>query len=93
MVTAFILINVERARIGDAAQEILELQDITEVYSVTGPYDIVAVARVRESDRLAELVTEDLAGVQGVVNTETLIAFRQYSRHDLERMFELGVGG
>ena len=93
MTTAIILVNVERPRIGEAAQAILDLQDVTEVYSVSGSYDLVAVARVRESERIAQLVTEELAQVQGITKTETLIAFRQYSRHDLERMFGLGAAG
>ena len=91
MVTAFILISAERERIAGAAQEILELAGIAEVYSVAGPYDLVAVARVRENEGLAKLVTEDLIGVQGLMDTQTLIAFRQYSKHDLERLFSLGM--
>ncbi len=91
MVTAFILISAERERIAGAAQEILELDGIAEVYSVAGPYDLVAVARVRENEGLAKLVTEHLIGVQGLMDTQTLIAFRQYSKHDLERLFSLGM--
>jgi len=90
MVTAFILINAERSRIAPAAQEILNLDGIAEIYSVAGPYDLVAVARVRENEQLAKLVTEDLIAVKGIDKTTTLIAFRQYSRFDLERMFGLG---
>lgn len=90
MVTAFILINAERDRIAAAAQEILAMEGITEVYSVAGPYDLVAVARVRENEQLAQLATEQLIRVKGLTQTTTLIAFRQYSRYDLERMFSLG---
>lgn len=91
MVTAFILLNVERDRIAAASQEVLGLAGITEVYSVAGPYDLVAVARVRENDALAKLVTEDLIKVKGIIQTSTLIAFRQYSQFDLERAFGLGM--
>ena len=91
MVTAFILINAERDRIADAAQEILAVDGVAEVYSVAGEYDLVAVARVRENDQLAKLVTEDLIAVKGLTRTTTLIAFRQYSEYDLERMFSLGA--
>ena len=91
MVTAFILISAERGRIADASQEILDLDGITEVYSVAGEYDLVAVARVRENEELAKLVTEDMIGIEGLTKTETLIAFRQYSRYDLERMFSIGT--
>jgi DNA-binding Lrp family transcriptional regulator len=91
MVTAFILITAERTRIAAAAQEILKIDGIAEVYSVAGPYDLVAVARVAENDQLAKLVTEDLIAIAGLTRTETLIAFRQFSRFDLERMFSLGA--
>jgi len=91
MVTAFILINAERDRIAAASQEILNLPGVAEVYSVAGPYDLVAVVRVRQNDELAKLVTEDLIKVKGLTSTSTLIAFRQYSRFDLERMFALGT--
>ena len=90
MVTAFILINAERERIAAAAQEILGFDGIAEVYSVAGDYDLVAVARVKENEALARLVTEDLIKVEGLTKTQTLIAFRQFSQYDLERMFALG---
>jgi DNA-binding Lrp family transcriptional regulator len=91
MVTAFILCNVEREKIAAAAQDVLALEGITEVYSVAGPFDIVAVARVKENDELARLVTDDLIRIKGITQTTTLIAFRQFSRYDLERMFGLGM--
>jgi len=91
MVTAFILINAERERIAGAAQEILNLDGVAEVYSVAGEWDLVAVARVRENEELAKLVTEGMIGVKGITKTTTLIAFRQYSRYDLERMFSVGM--
>jgi DNA-binding Lrp family transcriptional regulator len=89
MITAFILVNAERERIAAAADEILNIAGITEVYSVAGDYDLVAVARVRENEDLATLVTESMVAVKGLTRTNTLIAFRQYSKHDLERMFGL----
>ncbi|NLW86833.1 MAG: Lrp/AsnC family transcriptional regulator [Planctomycetes bacterium] len=90
MVTAFILIRAQRDRIAQAAQEILKVPGIAEVYSVAGDYDIVAVARVRKNEELATLVTDDLIKVGGITATSTMIAFRQFSNFDLERMFALG---
>ena len=90
MVTAFVLINCRRERIAQAAEQILKLKAVTEVYSVAGPYDIVAVARVAQNEQLANLVTQELLEVEGITSTTTLIAFRQYSRYDLERMFSIG---
>lgn len=90
MVTAFILIRAERSRIAQASQEILAIKGIAEVYSVAGDYDLVAVARVPQNEDLARLVTEDMIAVGGLTCTNTLIAFRQFSRFDLERMFNIG---
>jgi len=91
MITAFVLIKVKRDRIHRASQEIMNIGGVAEVYSVAGNCDLVAVARVRENEQLAKLVTEDMIGIEGIIDTTTLIAFRQYSEHDLENMFGLGM--
>lgn len=89
MVTAIILIKAERGAVEKASQGLLKVKGITEVYSVAGEYDIAAVARVRQNEELAKLVTEDMLGIEGIARTETLIAFRQYSHFDLASMFDL----
>jgi len=91
MVTAFVLIKAKRDRIHKVPQQILDWDGVTEVYSVAGDYDLVAVARVQKNEQLAKLVTEDLITVEGITDTKTMIAFRQYSEHDLEDMFGLGM--
>ncbi|MBD3163325.1 MAG: Lrp/AsnC family transcriptional regulator [Candidatus Eisenbacteria bacterium] len=91
MVTAIILITSEPGAVGEAAEELAKLPRIAEVYSVAGEWDLVAIARVAKNEELADLVTSELGNVAGVVSTETLIAFRSYSRHDLERMFSIGM--
>jgi DNA-binding Lrp family transcriptional regulator len=75
----------------EATQEILALNGVTEVYGAAGPYNVVAVARVKENDELARLVTNDLIRVKGITQTTTLIAFCQLSQYGLERMFGLGM--
>ena len=87
MVTALVLMNAERARINEVAEQLADLAGISEVYSVAGRYDLVAVIRVKTNEALADLVTGQIRKVNGIQATETLIAFRAYSRHDLERMF------
>lgn len=87
MVTAIILLTVERARINDVAEKLAAMEEISEVYSVSGNYDLVAVVRVAENDDLADLVTRKLVAVGDILHTETMLAFRAYSRHDLESMF------
>jgi len=90
MVTAVILLNVERSQINEVAQTLADLDGIAEVHSVAGRYDLVAIARVRDNEQLADLVTNHMLKLQGIQHTETLIAFRAYSRHDLEAAFSLG---
>lgn len=90
MVTALILINVERGQVNMVAERLTEIPGISEVYSIAGRWDLVAILRVREPDQLADLVTAELLKVGGIVETETLIAFRAYSKHDLEAAFSLG---
>ncbi len=87
MVTAIILMTVERTRINDVAEKLAAMEEISEVYSVSGNYDLVAMVRVAENDDLADLVTRKLVAVGDILHTETMLAFRAYSRHDLESMF------
>lgn len=89
MITALILINAERTRIKDVAEHLADIEGISEVYSVSGRYDLVAMIRVKTSDELADLVTDRLADIDGIEHTETMMAFRVYSRHDLEAMFSV----
>lgn len=87
MVTAIILLHVERAHINAVAERLAELEGISEVYSVSGNYDLVAMVRVADNDALSDLVTKKLVAVEHIIGTETMLAFRAYSRHDLESMF------
>jgi DNA-binding Lrp family transcriptional regulator len=91
VLTAFVLIHAEPHRIADLGAEIADVDGVSEVYSVTGDIDLVAIVRVREHDELAEVVTRHISALDGVVHTTTMIAFRAYSRHDLESMFGLGI--
>lgn len=91
MVTAFILMNVERGRLKSIADDLLAIGGITEVYSVAGPYDVVAIARVRQHEDLNDLVTEHLSALDGIENTETLIAFKTFSKKDLGLLWDIGV--
>ncbi len=90
MVTALVLLNVERNKVNDVAGKLAEMEGISEVYSVAGEFDLVAIIRVKENEALAEMVTNHLLKVGGITRSQTLIAFRVYSRHDLEAMFSIG---
>lgn len=91
MVTAIVFVSAEVAQIPEAAAAIAALDGVTEVYSVTGQIDLVAMVRVRELDDVATAVTEHIDKVPGVLSTETHVAFRAYSRHDLEQAFSIGL--
>ena len=91
MVTAIVLINARRTLIGETAQALVNLNGISEVYSVAGEYDLIAIIRVRTNEEMAEVITNSLLKLEGIEKTTTLIAFRAYSRHDLESMFSLGM--
>ncbi len=90
MVTAFVLIQTDASRIPESAQEISEIEGISEVYSVTGEWDLIAVARVTKHEDLADVIADRLSKVEGVQATTTHIAFRAYSQHDLDAAFSLG---
>ena len=90
MVSAIVLIECQKGSINQTAEALAETKGITEVYSVAGKVDLVAVIRVPDNDQLAEIVTNQLLKFPGITRTETLIAFRVFSRHDLEQMFSIG---
>jgi DNA-binding Lrp family transcriptional regulator len=90
MVTAIILLNVTRDRINEIAQELADIKGMSEVFSVSGRYDLAAVARVGNNDELADLVTKEMLKIKGITGSETMLAFRAFSRHDLEGMFSVG---
>jgi DNA-binding Lrp family transcriptional regulator len=90
MVHAVVLIQCEIDEIEEAAGAIAELEGVSEVYSVAGEFDLVAIVRVPNHEDLARVIPGGIAKVRGVVRTETLIAFQVYSRHDLERLFAIG---
>jgi DNA-binding Lrp family transcriptional regulator len=91
MQNAVILINVEKGRIRGVAEQLADLEGISEVYSTCGRYDLIAIARTRDFESLATLVTERLMGVEGIRDTETLNAMQVHSRHDLDAMFSVGL--
>jgi DNA-binding Lrp family transcriptional regulator len=89
MVAAVVLIRADRERIPSAAREVAGIDGVAEVYSVSGDWDLVAIVRVTEWEHIAEVVAEKLAKVPGLVRTNTLVAFRVYSKQDLESAFDM----
>ena len=91
MVTSIILMNVERTKINETAEQLAAMDGISEVYSVSGKYDLIAVVRVQLNEDLSDLVTKKLIMINAILKTETMLAFKAFSRHDLEAMFSIGV--
>jgi DNA-binding Lrp family transcriptional regulator len=91
VITSFVLIKTSVDRVPDVAEEIAALPGVSEVYSVTGPHDLIAIVRVRQHDELAEVIPGRISKVVGVESTETHVAFRAYSQHDLEAAFAIGL--
>ncbi len=73
------------------ASAIADIRGVSEVYSVTGEVDLIALVRVREHDDLADVIADQVSKVEGVLRTQTYIAFRTYSQHDLDQAFALGL--
>jgi DNA-binding Lrp family transcriptional regulator len=90
MITAIVMVSVETAKIPEVAQQLADLDGVSEVYSVAGDVDLIVVVRVREFDQIAAVIAGRLSKVDGVLHTDTHIAFQAYSRHDLDSAFAIG---
>lgn len=91
MITSIVLMNVERKEINQVAEALADIAGITEVYSVSGQYDLIAIVRVKTNGDLANLVTNQILQIEAITKTETMLAFKAYSKHDLEAMFNVGM--
>jgi DNA-binding Lrp family transcriptional regulator len=91
VLTAFILVKSTREGLTHLGSEMADVEGVAEVYTVTGDWDFVAIVRVREHDDLANVVTKHLTRLNGIERTQTMVAFQQFSAHDLEAMFGLGL--
>ena len=89
MVTFIILLNVESNKVTEIAEGLAGMPEISEVYSVTGIYDLVAIVRTKTNDDVAALVTDRMGAIDGIKKTDTMLAFKAFSRHDLEAMFSI----
>ena len=91
MITTIVLIKAEPKRIPNCAMQLAGIDGVQEVYSVSGEWDLVVIVKVAEYEQIAQVVTERFPSVQGIQRTQTLTAFRQYSRKDLEQAWDIGV--
>ncbi len=89
MVTAIVLISVKKNLINEIAQEIGEIDRVSEVYSITGEHDLAVIARAPDSETLADVITGEILKIDGILQSETMFAFKVFSRHDLEEIYNL----
>lgn len=90
MIHAFVNIKSERNAINSITQKLLDIKGVTEVFSVTGEYDIIAIIRVPSHEDISKIVTENILELEDIITTNTIIAFKAYSKHDLEEMWSIG---
>lgn len=90
MVTALVLIKTERTMVNEVGEALCELTGVTEVYMVAGQVDLIALLRTKDNESMAELVTRGILEVDGIVSSETLVAFRSFSKFDLAELFDVG---
>jgi DNA-binding Lrp family transcriptional regulator len=91
VITAIVMVTTESDKIPEVAESIADLDGVSEVYSVAGDVDLIAVVRVREFDSIADIIAGRLSKIPGVLHTDTHVAFRAYSRHDLDATFSIGL--
>ena len=91
MVAALVLIKAETAKVDDLAQALTGIEGVQEVFSVAGRWDLVAIVRVRDNEDLATVVTDRIRKLPDIAESETMIAFRAYSKRELEQGFALGI--
>lgn len=89
--TCIMLVNAERQQMATVAESLASLAQVTEVYSVSGQYDLVAIIQVTGPEALSALVTQQLAAISGIVRTETMLSLRTYRKQDLDAMFDIGT--
>ncbi|GAC1424848.1 MAG: Lrp/AsnC ligand binding domain-containing protein [Ktedonobacteraceae bacterium] len=91
MISAVVLLNVQRGEVNQTAQKLLEVAGVAEVYSVTGEYDLVALLRLQHYEDLADVVTAHMVQIPAIIKTNTLMAFQCYSKADLQQAWDIGV--
>lgn len=89
-VNAIVLVTVERGKVNDVAQAIIDIDGISDVFSIAGRYDLCAILRVQSNEEIADIVTDAIRAIPHITNTETLIAFRTYAKSDLDAAFSIG---
>ncbi len=80
MQTIFIMIKCELGRAYQVAdQAVQSVEQVSEVYSTSGEYDLLVKCYLPEDADIGHFVTETVQTLDGVKDTFTLIAFKAFS--------------
>lgn len=90
-VTAIVLINAQTDKVSALAETLVEVNGVTEVFSVAGRYDLIAIVRAADNEQLATVVSDRIRRLGGIASSETLIAFRAYSSSELQAAYSIGL--
>jgi DNA-binding Lrp family transcriptional regulator len=91
MVSTIVLMNVERGQASNVGEKLAAMIGVTEVYSVAGAFDLVALIRTEDNEQLADLVSTEIGKIDEITSTQTMIAFKTFSKFDLDSMFSIGM--
>lgn len=93
MITAIVMIKCEIGKVNSVAEALVNLDGVAEVYSISGEHDLMCIVRVKEYDAMATTVADDIARLNGIAKTTTHMAFRCYSKHNMEKVWGELLGG
>ena len=71
---AYVLVETAVGRVAAIAIALRGMPGLVSVDSVTGPYDIIIVIEAESLPEVADLVTEHVHTISGVVRTVTCLA-------------------
>lgn len=89
MPTAIVLLKIDHSKVTRTAEKLLEMPDITEVYSISGRYDLLVVIKCDQIDKIEYVVTDQLLKTEGIIDSETMFAFRSYDKREGGKAIEV----
>ncbi len=78
MKAAFVMVKTELGRLEEVANALMEIEGVSEVHSVTGPWDLLVKLYAEDYDAFGDVIPDHVQKVPGVRDTETLLAFRAF---------------
>ncbi len=80
MQTIFVMIKCELGKAYKVADEaVQDVQQVSEVYSTSGQYDLLVKCYLEDGVDIGHFVTEQVQTLPGVADTFTLVAYKAFS--------------